>query len=58
MVNEDWLEFMSRRGEALVQRLASRLRLPRLPLPAAARCYLGTNLYLLHALLQAVRGQA
>jgi hypothetical protein len=33
---EDWLKFMFSRADALVQRAASR---PRLPRPAAARSY-------------------
>jgi hypothetical protein len=44
MVNEDWLEFMSRRGEALVRRLAPT---PTPLLPAAARQYTDTNLFAL-----------
>ena len=39
---EDWLEFMLRRGEELAWRLVVT---PTLPLSAAARHYVSTNLY-------------
>ena len=42
VIHEPWLEFMRTRGEELVRRLVAT---PTLPLPAAARHYLGANLY-------------